>query len=125
MSQFIVVFLITLCVMILIVVAMMFGKPIGYRPSRQDTLKLLRGVEDGTTRQEAWDMFLGYPVSHDPELEAIRRQLVVLHEGLDGTTAVKEGLSGYIYDRAGRARVAKVTEQLEKLINEEPRFREF
>ncbi|WP_151702733.1 hypothetical protein [Nitrincola alkalilacustris] len=125
MSQFIAVFLVTLCVMILIVLAMMFGKPIGYRPSRESVLLLLRGIEDGSTRQEAWDMFLGYPVSHDPELEAIRRQLVTLHEGLDGATAAKEGLSGYIYDREGRARVAKFTAQLEKLINEEPGFREF
>lgn len=111
--------------MILIVVAMTFGKPVGYRPSRQSVLLLLRGIEDGSTRQEAWDMFLGYPVSHDPELEAIRRELVALHEGLDGTVAAKEGISGYIYDREGRARVAKVTAQLEKLISDEPGFREF
>ncbi|WP_409523581.1 hypothetical protein [Nitrincola sp. MINF-07-Sa-05] len=125
MSQFIVVFLITLCVLILIVVAMVFGKPLGYRPSRQYALQLLRGVEDGTTRQEAWDMFLGYPVSHDPELEAIRRQLVALHEGMDGGAPANQGLGDYIYDRAGRARVAKLVPVLEKLISDEPGFREF
>lgn len=125
MVEFLLIFAVTLVVLILIVVAMVFGKPLGYRPSRQSVLELLRGIDAGTTRQEAWDMFLGHPVSHDPELEAIRRELVMLHEGMDGQGPAPSGIGDYIYDRATRARVAGITAKLEKLIADEPSIREF
>ena len=85
----------------------------------------MKGVEDGTTSEQAWDMLIGYPISHDPELEAIRRQLVELHEGSFDRPPARQGINGYIYDRESRQRLIPVIIQLEKLIEESPVTKEF
>ncbi|MBR9883209.1 MAG: hypothetical protein GYB21_05960 [Oceanospirillales bacterium] len=125
MLEFIPVFVFTLILLVLLVVFMRFGRLPTYRPSRDDVRKLLAGVLERTTSVEAWELFLGLPISHDPELEAIRRRCLAIHEGLDGERAAGTGLDGYLYDRAGRARIAEVLEQLDELIRTSPITKEF
>lgn len=101
------------------------GKIPVHRPDKEYLLKLLNGIETKSTRVEEWECFIGYPVHHDPELEALRQALLRIHEG-DGTSpAAKEGINGYIYDREGRARVEKVRQTLQKMLEEGPSMREF
>ena len=119
------IFLVTLLIIGGLGLALFFGKAPTHRPSRQEILTLLRGVEDGTTRREAWDLFIGYPLSYDPELETIRQQCVVLEEGDDENPPMMEGLDNHIYGREGREKVARIADQLEKLIEKEPKYREF
>ncbi|WP_417583529.1 hypothetical protein [Nitrincola sp.] len=123
--EFLIVFVVSAFFLALIGVAMAFGKSPSYRPDRHYVLKLIKGVEDRTTTEQAWDMLIGYPISHDPELEAIRRQLVELHEGNLDRPAARQGINGYIYDRESRQRLQSVVIQLEKLIAESPVTREF
>ena len=119
------IFLVTLLIIGGLGLALFFGKAPTHRPSRQEILSLLRGVEDGSTRREAWDLFIGYPLGHDPELEAIRQQCVVLEEGDDKNPPMTQGLDNYIYVREGREKVAAIADKLEQLIEKEPKFREF
>ncbi len=123
--EFLIVFIVSAFFLLLIGVAMSFGKSPSYRPDRHYVLKLMKGVEDRTTTDQAWDMLIGYPINHDPELEAIRRQLVDIHEGHSGVPAARQGINGYIYDRESRQRLQKIIIQLERLIEESPVIREF
>lgn len=123
--EFIIVFVVSAIFLSLIGVAMAFGKSPGYRPDRTYVLTLLKGIEDQTTSSQAWDMFIGYPISHDPELENIRRWVVAMHEGTDGYKPAREGINGFVYDRESRSRLNLVIIQLEKLINETPITKSF
>lgn len=123
--EFFIVFVVSAVFLLLVGVAMAFGKSPSYRPDRTYVLDLLKGIEEQTTSPQAWDMLIGYPISHDPELEKIRRWLVAMHEGTDGFKPAREGINGYIYDRESRARLVPVIQQLEKLIDQTPSIREF
>lgn len=123
--DFIPVFLVTLLIVSGLGLALFFGKAPTHRPSRQEILTLLRGVENGTTRQEHWDLFIGYPLSHDPELDLVRQQCVILDEGDGGTPPLGQGLGDYIYNREGREKIHQLADELEQLIEKEPKYREF
>ncbi|MBS99976.1 MAG: hypothetical protein CMI01_15045 [Oceanospirillaceae bacterium] len=125
MVEFLPVFLLTLIFLVLLVVFMGFGRTPTYRPERQEVRDLLAGIFERKTSQEAWDMFLGLPILHDPELEEIRRRCIQIHEGTDGQAAAHAGLDGYLYDRAGRERLKPVLEALDELIRKTPVYREF
>ena len=123
--EFLIVFFVSAVFLMLIAVALSFGKSPSYRPDREYVLKLIIGIEDKTTTQQSWDILIGYPISHDPELENIRRWLVAIHEGTDGNIPAREGINGYIYDRDTRERLLPVMRSLKKLIEETAVTREF
>ncbi len=123
--DFIPVFLVTLLIVGGLGLALFFGKAPVHRPSRQEILTLLRGVESGTTRREHWDMFIGYPLSYDPELDQVRQQCVILEEGDGETPPMGQGLGDYIYNREGRERIHQLADALEQMIKKEPKYREF
>lgn len=125
MAEFLPVFLLTLLLFVLLVGFIGFGRVPTYRPRRTDVRALIAGVLEGTTSAESWDLFIGMPIQHDPPLEEIRRRCVCIHEGLDGEVAAGGGLNGYLYDRAGRERLARVLEQLDELIRQTPVYRSF
>ncbi|WP_210395783.1 hypothetical protein [Motiliproteus sediminis] len=97
----------------------------GQRIDRRSALVLLEGVVSGETPQARWDLFVSYPITWDEELEAIRRRCVVLQEGDDQSPPAVGGIGGYIFNRAGRAEVAKLAEELKALIAQEPYQRDF
>lgn len=125
MLSFIPVFLFTLLFLIALVLLLAFGRPPAYRPTRQSVRELMAGVLERSTAVERWEMFLSLPVVHDPELEGIRRRCLALHEGTDDQPPAGEGLDGYIYDRASRARLQTILGDLDELIRKEPVSREF
>ncbi|WP_207062374.1 hypothetical protein [Motiliproteus sp. SC1-56] len=96
-----------------------------YRPTRQQVLALLDGVQDKGTSSEQWDMFVSLPIHHDPPLDAIRRRCVALSEGDAERAPARSGIGGYLFDREGRAQVAACAEALRQLIASEPAQREF
>ncbi len=123
--DFIPVFLVTLLIVGGLGMALFFGKAPTHRPSRQEILAIMRGIETGTTRQERWDLFIGYPLTHDPELDLFRQQCVALEEGDGENPPLGQGLGDYIYNREGRAKIQQLADELEKMIEEEPKYREF
>jgi hypothetical protein len=125
MLEFLPVFALTLLLLVLLAGFIGFGRAPTYRPSRQQIRILIAGVLGRTTSAEAWDLFLGMPILHDPELEEIRRRCLEIHEGSDGERAAGGGIDGYLYDRAGRERIARVLETLDELIRHTPVYREF
>ncbi|MDH2433967.1 hypothetical protein WH50_14310 [Pokkaliibacter plantistimulans] len=96
-----------------------------YRPSRAKVEALLQGVVDGYTRREEWELFLGYPIHYDPELEQIRVRCVALEEGDDDHPPFPHGLNGYLYNRAGRARAEHILRSVKLLRSKELEQREF
>ncbi|ANG64478.1 hypothetical protein A8C75_19720 [Marinobacterium aestuarii] len=105
--------------------ALYFGRAPTYRPSRAEILALLQGVLEGTTTWQRWDLYVGMPMRHDPELEAIRLRCLVLQEGDDNEPAAGEGIDGYLFDRAGRERLRSIVDDLTDLIAKDPVYREF
>ena len=95
------------------------------RVSRRSVLALLEGVINGTTPQPTWDLFVGYPITHDEALEQIRRRCVVLQEGDSETPPAASGIGQYIFNRAGREQVALIVDELKALIKAEPFQRSF
>lgn len=122
--QFLVIFAVTLVVLLLLIVALLFGRPPTYRPSRQSVLDLLKGIADGTTEQHAWTIFLGSPIYHDEALESIRRECYEFDEGLLEQQP-KPGLKGRVYDADGRAFINTLAEKLTDIIKHTPVTRDF
>lgn len=125
MAEFIIAFLVSLLLIGGLVVALIWGRAPAWRPDRRQVLALMQRLQSGEARRDEWEMFVGLPVLHDPELETIRRQCVAIHEGDDTHPPAGDGLEPYLYDRAARARLAEVQADLEKLIENEPYFRRF
>ncbi len=123
--EFLSVFVLTLIVLVGLVLLLQFGRVPSYRPTRHAVRELLAGVLARSTSSEAWEMFLGLPIVHDEELEQIRRRCLQIHEGDGRQPAAGEGIDGYLYDRAGRERMAQVLAELDRLIAAEPVYREF
>ncbi len=125
MWEFVLVFGLTLTFLLILVFFLSFGRAPAYRPTREEIRDTLAGVLNRTTSVEAWGMFLGLPILHDAELEQLRRRCINIHEGLDGEKAASGGMDGYLYDRAGRERIKRVLDELERIIREAPITREF
>lgn len=122
--QFFLIFFVTLIFLLLLIAALVFGRTPTYRPSRESVLALLQGINDGTTGQQAWAVFLGSPIFHDEALEGIRRGCYEFDEGLT-ELAAKPGLHGRLYDAAGRAFIHEQAEKLTYIIKHTPVTRDF
>lgn len=118
--EFIVVFLVSLVVLLAVALSLVLGKPPTYRPTRPQIMKLLTDVLERKASVERWEMFLSLPVSHDPELEQVRQQCLVIAYGGEGIPAAQDGMNGAIFDRRGLARLNEVAQKLKKIIDAEP-----
>lgn len=125
MAEFLIAFLVSLLLISALVLALSYGRAPTWRPQRRAVLALMQRLQQGQARREEWEMFIGLPVLHDPELEAIRRRCVDIHEGDETHPPAADGLAPYLYDRAARRRLAEVQAELEALIRREPFFRRF
>ena len=125
MLEFLLTFVVSFVLVAGLVLALMYGRPPSWRPDRKRVLSLMQEIQQGTARREEWEMFIGIAALHDPELEAIRRRCVALHEGDDKHPPAREGLEPYLYDREARARLALIMADLEQLIASEPFYRRF
>ncbi|GAA0688118.1 hypothetical protein GCM10009104_12770 [Marinobacterium maritimum] len=125
MAEFLIALLVSLLLIGGLVLALAWGRAPTWRPERRKILLLMQQVQAGEARRDEWEMFVGLPVLHDPELEAIRRRCVDIHEGDDTHPPAADGLEPYLYDRAARKRLAEVQADLEQLIKNEPFFRRF
>lgn len=96
-----------------------------YRPTRESVAELLQKVIDGKATTHAWDVFIGYPILHDPDLELIRLQCVAISEGDDEHRGYPSGLGDNIFNRVGRAKIAEVLEEMEELMDDEPFQKDF
>lgn len=123
--EFFVVFAVSLIVLTGVALALSFGKPPTYRPDRKKIYRLLSGVLEKSTSMEEWELFLSLPISHDPELESLRQDCVVIAYGDYDIEPAKAGINGAIFDKRGLARVSEVLNRLEKLLQEEPLSRWF
>ena len=125
MAEFLIAFLVSLLLIGGLVAALIWGRAPTWRPDRRKVLDLMQRVQAGTARRDEWEMFVGLPLLHDPELEEIRRRCVTIHEGDEQHPPAADGLEPYLYDRAARARLAEVQTELERLIEREPFYRRF
>lgn len=125
MFEFLPIFLVTLALLLVLALGLAFGRAPTYRPERESVRELLVSVVEKRAQSGAWELFLGLPIVHDPELEKIRRRCLAVHEGDDEHPPARAGLGDAIYDRAGRERLAQVLTELEHLIAETPVYREF
>lgn len=125
MAEFLIAFVVSLLLIGGLVLALVYGRAPTWRPDRRKVLTLMQQLQTGEARRDEWEMLIGMPILHDPELETIRRQCVAIHEGDGEHPPAGEGLGDYLYDRAGRQRLAEVQKALEQLIADEPYYRDF
>ena len=123
--EFFVVFIVSLVVLTGVALALSFGKPPAYRPNREKIYRLLSDVLEKTATAEEWELFLSLPISHDPELELLRQDCVVIAYGDYDVEPAKAGINGAIFDKRGFARLQEVRNRLDKLMQSEPLSRWF
>lgn len=125
MAEFLIAFLVSLLLIGGTALALAYGRAPVWRPDRRKVLEMMRRVQAGEARRDEWEMFIGLPVLHDPELENIRHLCREIHEGDETHPPATDGLAPYLYDRAARKRLAEVQMILEQLIRDEPSYRRF
>ncbi len=96
-----------------------------YRPSRAQVADLLKQVIEGDASQQAWDLFVGFPDVHDPELETIRQRCIALSEGNEDRPAYPSGIGRFIFNKAGRSEVGVILQELQAVIDGEPFNQDF
>ncbi|MBN0986600.1 hypothetical protein [Amphritea pacifica] len=118
--EFFVVFLVSLFILMLLVIGLLFGRPPTYRPDKEYVLKLMQGVEDRSTTEQAWSLFVHTPITHDADLEEFRRRCYQLDQGEVDNIASGPGLNGYLYDLKGRNYVKQQASELQEFIRNAP-----
>ncbi|WP_143820973.1 hypothetical protein [Motiliproteus sp. MSK22-1] len=105
--------------------ALMRSEKSRYRPDRRKVEDLLKKVIDGEAQSQTWDLYVGYPILHDPELDEIRRRCALLSEGDEEHPPYPSGIGRYIFNRAGRQQVELILKDLQQLIADEPYNQDF
>ncbi len=125
MAEVLITFVLSLVVIGALAWVMSRSKNSRYQPSRAEIVTLLQAVLDGEARRSQWDLFIGYPLYHDSELELIRVRCAALTDGDADTEPMASGIGGYLFNRHGRQRLAGVLLELQQLIAEEPYQQDF
>ncbi|QEQ97868.1 hypothetical protein [Neptunomonas concharum] len=123
--DFLIVFLICLAFLLLLTLALLFGRPPVYRPTREEILDLISALCDGSLDGEKWSLFIGIPIVHDPELESIRQACYEIEVSADQGKDIKFSGGGFRYNAQGMSQVEEQKSKLNKLINDTPIFRSF
>ena len=96
-----------------------------YRPDRHKVEDLLKKVIEGEALPQTWDLYVGCPILHDPELDEIRRRCAALSEGDGENPPYPSGIGRYIFNRDGRQQVELILKDLQQLIADEPYNQDF
>lgn len=87
------------------------GSPV-YRVEKINIIRLLELVIAGRATSKDWDVFIGVPIRHNPELDAIRKRCERI--------ADRELLGGdgeHLFTRQGIAELRAVLEELKNTVN--------
>lgn len=123
--DFIAVFIVCLVLLLLLTVALLFGRAPVYRPAREYVLALMQGVIAGDPLEDKWSLFIGLPMVHDPELEAIRQRCYEIELAAEEGAEVRFGVGRYRYNRAGMDLLEEALRDLQQLIASTPISRSF
>ena len=123
--EFLLVFALSFLILLGVALALTLGRPPSYRPSRSEILALLVSVMEKRASIAEWEMFLSLPINHDPALENIRQQCLLLIEGNGDQPPAGEGLDGAILDKGGMERLRAIAAGLHRLLESEPGSRLF
>ncbi len=106
-------FFITLLFTLLLValalwVFMRIGSPV-YRVERENVVRLLELVVAGQATEQDWDVFVGVPIRHDPELDAVRERC---KEVADRELLGGDGV--HLFTRQGITELQEILDKLTK-----------
>ena len=105
--DFIITVALTFIVVILALVVFRYaGAPV-YRVEAPNIERLLESVLAQTATTADWDVFVGIPIHHDPELDKIRVQCAMLE-----TSEMTEQRGRVIFSAAGRSELQQILNQL-------------
>ncbi|WP_201348342.1 hypothetical protein [Neptunomonas japonica] len=111
--------------MLLLAIAMLFGRPPIYRPKRMDVYCLISDLCEGEGDADQWVVFVGLTILHDPELEKIRLRCYDLELLADGHQEILFGSGRYRYNNVGMDRLKEIRSALKALMDQEPSYRSF
>ena len=123
--DFIVVFLVTLFLLLLLVASMLFGRTPTYRPDKKSAYLLIAALCDGKSDDERWLLFISIPIVHDPDLEKIRALCYELELQAENNSEVCFGAGIFRYNSVGMEYLEQIREKLKALIDNEPTYRYF
>jgi hypothetical protein len=126
--EFIAVFLVCFVILLILALALTFGKPPVYRPSRDHILEQIRKVEEGHMTNldiEQWNVTVGIPIVHDPELEKIRQECQLLEWAAEQRDECSFSPGRFRFDERGMRQLESIRKALEKIIQEAPIYRSF
>lgn len=108
--NFIITLVLTLLVVMLALVVFRYvGLPV-YRIEALNIERLLKSVLAQTATSADWDVFTGMPIHHNPELDKIRMQCVMLE-----ASEMTECDGRVIFSAAGRLQLQQILNQLNAL----------
>lgn len=113
MSQSLITALLACIVVTAIVVLLSRLERPHYRRSRDEVLAFLRDTEAGGVSAEAWVIFIGLPMRHDPHLEWARHACLEMD---DDPALVKrrEKAGRLVLTEAGRRRCREIIDEIER-----------
>ena len=119
--QFFIIFAVCLLLLVLLAVTLIYTRVPTYRPSRDITLKLMENMLEGHQESMDWLVFIGVPVRHDSELEAIRQACYLIEQYAESQLqGVSFGVGIVRYNAEGMKLLQLQYEALKKLIASTP-----
>ncbi len=109
--HFIVTVTLTFLLVILALVVFRYVAPPVYRIEAINLKRLLESVLAQTATTADWDIFIGIPIHHNPELDKIRLQCAML-----GDIEMTEQQGLVIFSPAGRLELQQILNQLSTFI---------
>ena len=105
--DFIITVALTFCIVLLALLVFRYvGLPV-YRVEAVNIKTLLESVLAETATIADWDVFVGMPIRHDPELDIIRQQCAMLAE-----SALSERRGLVIFNSRGREQLVQILDGL-------------
>lgn len=106
MNFLLTVFLTFIIVLIILLLFVRVGSPV-YRLEKKNLIVLMKMVIEGRASENDWQVFLGYPLRHNDELEAVRLRCheISEREYIGGT--------GFLLTEKGIEEVKQILSELE------------
>ncbi|MEH6444827.1 MAG: hypothetical protein V7784_13100 [Oceanospirillaceae bacterium] len=125
MSEFLIVFAITLLILGGLAVALFFGRAPVYQISREEALSLLNELVNGTLTELKWLVFIGHAIPMDPQLNDLRLECSAIELAAEQGDKVNFVANLKRYNGVGIEHIRSVITDLEKLIADAPVYKSF
>lgn len=109
----------TFLVLTVVVVVLTRVRTPWYRVRRENVIRLLEMVLNGTATAKDWHVFVNMPIRYDPELETIRVRCLAIEEKDFIGKSTRQGRHHHLFTKAGLQELRHILEELKSREREE------